>query len=96
MMHGYDEVFAAVKGLGRALTASNWSVSIVFKWVNIRVFVINTLPFSEHAVELATLPLFLPGRSGFLLVGLLMSVENIGLFLICSHATNRTLEAQCR
>jgi hypothetical protein len=37
-MDGCSEVFAALKGRGHALLAtSNWSVYIVFKWVNIRV-----------------------------------------------------------
>jgi hypothetical protein len=37
MMDDYGDVFAAFKGRGRAFPASYWSVSIVFKWVNIRV-----------------------------------------------------------
>jgi hypothetical protein len=37
MMGDYSEGFVALKGRGRALPALNWSVSIVFKWVNIRV-----------------------------------------------------------
>jgi hypothetical protein len=49
MKDDYSEVFAAFKGRGRALPASNLAVSIVFKWVNIRV----CLAFGKRSKHLA-------------------------------------------